>query len=217
MTKRKKRKRSPPSPRSRGKDGLTGRQRMFIAEYLVTHNASDAARKAGYTQKNAGVVGPRLLGNVRVAAAIEAAEAERFKRLQMSGDEILAELAHLGRSRLTRYLTYDRRGRLTFTPSADLADGEAAALKKVKRTKRTTITKSGDKIVEVTLELGLHDKVAPLKLLGQAGGVLKEQADVPPAADLEARDSVARKLAQLASRRADEVSGEPDGAGSPGA
>lgn len=212
MAKRKKRRRAAPKP----KDGLNRAQRMFVAEYLVTHNASDAARKAGYSPRTAHVQGCQLLKNPKVAAVITTAEQERFQRLQMTGDEILAELAHLGRSRLTNYLTYDRRGKLTFKPSVDLTDAESAALKKVKRTKRTTTTKSGDRIVEVSMEVGLHDKVTPLKLLGQAGGVLKEQADVPLDVEPEARESIRRKLADLAVRRDAEVPVEPDGTGSAG-
>lgn len=51
---------------------LTARQERFVAEFLICLNATKAAIKAGYAEKNADVQGPRLLGNVRVAAAVEA-------------------------------------------------------------------------------------------------------------------------------------------------
>jgi phage terminase small subunit len=49
---------------------LTPRQKRFIAEYLVDLNATNAAIRAGYSEKTAFVQGPRLLGNVRVASYI---------------------------------------------------------------------------------------------------------------------------------------------------
>jgi phage terminase small subunit len=51
---------------------LNPRQERFVQEYLIDLNATQAAIRAGYTGKNADVQGPRLLGNVGVAAAIEA-------------------------------------------------------------------------------------------------------------------------------------------------
>jgi phage terminase small subunit len=50
--------------------GLTPKQAKFVAEYLRTSNATDAARRAGYSKKNADVVGPRLLGQVGIREAI---------------------------------------------------------------------------------------------------------------------------------------------------
>lgn len=50
---------------------MNRKQRRFVAEYLKDQNATQAARRAGYSKKNANVVGPRLLANVGVKAAID--------------------------------------------------------------------------------------------------------------------------------------------------
>jgi len=50
----------------RGEKGLTPKQRIFCREYLLDLNATQAAIRAGYSQKTADPQGPRLLGNVRV-------------------------------------------------------------------------------------------------------------------------------------------------------
>ena len=50
---------------------LTPKQRSFIAEYVVDKNATQAAIRAGYSEKTADVQGPRLLGNVRVRELID--------------------------------------------------------------------------------------------------------------------------------------------------
>lgn len=56
---------------------LTLKQQAFVAEYLKSGNATEAVKAAGYqckSDKAAGVVGARLLGNVSVQGAIKAAK-----------------------------------------------------------------------------------------------------------------------------------------------
>jgi hypothetical protein len=49
---------------------MTPRQTRFVAEYLIDLNASQAAIRAGYSAHTAEQQGPRLLGNVEVAAVV---------------------------------------------------------------------------------------------------------------------------------------------------
>jgi phage terminase small subunit len=74
------------------KNRLTPKQARFVDEYLVDLNATAAARRAGYSEKTAEVQGPRLLGNVRVAAAIQAALQTRSKRTEVTQDYVVANL-----------------------------------------------------------------------------------------------------------------------------
>lgn len=58
---------------------LTLKQQAFVAEYLKSGNATEAVKAAGYqckSDKAAGVVGARLLGNVSVQGAIKEAKAK---------------------------------------------------------------------------------------------------------------------------------------------
>lgn len=50
---------------------MTDKQIKFCDEYLISCNATDAAKKAGYSQKTAYSQGQRLLKNVEVKAYIE--------------------------------------------------------------------------------------------------------------------------------------------------
>lgn len=54
---------------------MNERQRKFVDEYILTGNASESARRAGYSAKTAGSIGERLLKNVEVRAALD----ERIK------------------------------------------------------------------------------------------------------------------------------------------
>ncbi|MBV5322606.1 MAG: PBSX family phage terminase large subunit [Ilumatobacteraceae bacterium] len=72
---------------------LSSKQRVFADEYLKCFNASEAARRAGYTGRP-DVVGPRLLVNVGIKAIVNA----RIAKSQMSADEALKLLAEQGRA-----------------------------------------------------------------------------------------------------------------------
>ena len=78
---------------------LTERQRRFVEEYLISGNAADAARKAGYSDRVARSLGQRLLTDEypNVKAAIEAAQAERSKRKMVDADKVLDRLEHLSK------------------------------------------------------------------------------------------------------------------------
>lgn len=71
---------------------LTNKQRNFIDFYLVSWNASDAARRAGY-KSAANAVGSRLLANASIAAAIK----ERMAENAMQADEVLQRLGDQAR------------------------------------------------------------------------------------------------------------------------
>jgi phage terminase small subunit len=75
---------------------LTRKQLVFVAEYLKCWNASEAARLAGYSAKTAYAIGSRLLRNVEVKAAIDAA----VEQIQMSANEALIRNTQVGRGDL---------------------------------------------------------------------------------------------------------------------
>lgn len=92
---------------------LTPKQERFVQEYLIDLNATQAAIRAGYSQKTADVQGPRLLGNVRVARAINAAQAETAKRLNLSQDWVLQRLKDISDRCTQAEPVFDRQGEPT--------------------------------------------------------------------------------------------------------
>ena len=73
-------------------DKLTPRQRAFCDEYLVDLNATQAAIRAGYSQKGAHVRGSELLANHKVARAIAGKFEDRMKRVEVDQDYVLGVL-----------------------------------------------------------------------------------------------------------------------------
>ena len=72
---------------------LTLKRKQFVREWCVDFNATQAAIRAGYSEKTAGSQGHDLLKIPEIQAAI----AERLKKLCMTQDEVLGRLGQMGR------------------------------------------------------------------------------------------------------------------------
>lgn len=110
---------------------LTPKQEQFCLEYLIDLNASAAARRAGYAEKDADVQGPRLLGNVRVADRIASLKAERAKRTRLDGDKALREQARLAFSDIGDILDFSGQNP-TLRPARDIPPKARRAIASVK-------------------------------------------------------------------------------------
>lgn len=71
------------------KDKLTPKQDMFVKEYLVDLNATQAAVRAGYSAKTAEAIGLENLGKPRIKAAIDRAIKKRSDRTEIKADDVL--------------------------------------------------------------------------------------------------------------------------------
>ena len=71
---------------------LTAKQQVFVNEYLIDLNATQAAIRAGYSEKAAAEIGCENLIKPNIRDAIAEAQAERAKRTQIDADWVLREL-----------------------------------------------------------------------------------------------------------------------------
>ena len=76
-------------------DGLTDMQRLFVAEYLKSKNATEAAIKAGFSERSADKQGWQLLGKPRIANAIRRAMDRIEKRVMIAAENVLIELGKI--------------------------------------------------------------------------------------------------------------------------
>lgn len=74
---------------------LTKKQRLFVDEYLLDLNATQAAIRAGYSPRRATEIGYQLLQRPEVAQAIQAAMAERSKRTEVEADYVIRRLREI--------------------------------------------------------------------------------------------------------------------------
>ena len=68
---------------------LTPKQSRFVEEFMVDLNATQAAIRAGYSEKTARVIGPENLSKPACREAIERALAERAERTELTAAEVI--------------------------------------------------------------------------------------------------------------------------------
>lgn len=68
---------------------LTDKQTAFVREYLVDLNATQAAIRAGYSERTANAQAGRLLANVGIREAVENAQAKRARRVEIKAEDVL--------------------------------------------------------------------------------------------------------------------------------
>lgn len=155
---------------------LTAKQERFVAEYLIDLNATQAAKRAGYSEKTANEQGSRLLANAKVAAAVAEAQAKRSKRTNLTQDMVVSELARLGFYDIRKAVRWGAapvRGDedeliypVEMVASEDMDDDTAAAVSEV------SLTAQGVKIK-------MADKRAALEALLKHLGGVTDQSDAP--------------------------------------
>lgn len=152
---------------------LTAKQQIFIAEYLKCWNASEAARRAGYSEATANEQGSRLLANVSVSAEIERHKAEFI----MSAEEVSIRLTEQGRGDIGDFLTQDGDSITVDLPKAIEAQ-KTGLIKKLSQT-RTVRTRGDDETEEtVSTTIELYDRQAALVQIGKIHKMFTEKQEI---------------------------------------
>lgn len=71
---------------------MTPKQQRFVEEYLVDLNATQAAIRAGYSEKTAGAIGGENLEKPEIAAAIQTEMDKRSSRTEITADYVLQSI-----------------------------------------------------------------------------------------------------------------------------
>lgn len=158
------------SQRSRKTDKLTPKQALFVLEYLKDLNATEAAKRAGFSAKTAYAQGPELLKTPHVAAEIERAKRERDERTQVKLDQVIRELARVGFSDVRAL--FNENG--TMKKPHELTGDQAAAIAAIE------VDEIGvdGKVVGYTRKVKFWPKNGALELLGKHLGAFVEKHQV---------------------------------------
>ncbi len=146
---------------------LTTKQQVFVNEYLIDLNATQAAIRAGYSAKTADQQGSRLLANVKVQQKISEAMAERSKRTGINQDRIVLELARIGFVKMTDVV--DHYGQI----KDNATDDDLACIESIKYKRSDTDSGSS-----VEREVKIGSKLKALELLGKHLGMWNDKLDV---------------------------------------
>lgn len=74
---------------------LTPKQQRFVEEYLIDLNATQAAIRAGYSEKTAKVIAAQNLSKLNVQEAIEEAQNKRTEQTQIDAAYVLKRLVEI--------------------------------------------------------------------------------------------------------------------------
>lgn len=71
---------------------LTPKQAAFVREYMIDHNGTQAAIRAGYSARTANEQASRLLANVNIAWAVAKAQAELARKTETEAEWVRRRL-----------------------------------------------------------------------------------------------------------------------------
>ncbi len=74
---------------------LTAKQHMFCREYLIDLNATQAAIRAGYSEKTANRIAAQLLSKLDIQNRIAELKSERNDRMSIDADYVLRRLVEI--------------------------------------------------------------------------------------------------------------------------
>jgi phage terminase small subunit len=141
-------------------DRLNDKQRRFVQEYMIDLNATQAAIRAGYSEKTAGSQSFDLLQKPEIQDAISQAKSERASETKIDAAWVLKRLAAEADADVADL--YDEDGRLLPVNRWPKIwrQGLVAGLK-------TQVSEDGVAIIDVKLS----DRVRRLELIGKHIGV----------------------------------------------
>lgn len=187
---------------------MTARQRLFCDEYLIDLNATQAAIRAGYSEKYAHTNAAKLLQNTTIQEFIEKRKKDRIKRIEITQDAVLQEIALVAFAVTTDYIkvvereaTVEIDGKMI--PVLD-ADGNPVKYRTVEPVLTEELTEDQKKALSIVkkgrdgFDIKTHDKMKALEMLGKHLGLFDKNNegdnDVPDDGFLDALRSEAKSV-----------------------
>ena len=150
---------------------MTAKQQRFCDEYLIDLNATQAAIRAGYSEKTARVIAAENMSKPIIREYIDKRLADKEKELIADQDEVMKYLTSVMRREKKEHIVVTvQRETSTYVP-----DDEG-------KMRKQTIKEEVPEIVAIPSQLRDSNKAA--ELLGKAYGIYTERVDVDADAEL---------------------------------
>ena len=154
---------------------LTGKQQIFIDEYLKTYNATQAALVAGYSEKTAYSQGWENLRKPEIAEII----GQRITESAMGANEVLARLASFARGSLKPFLVQrPDDDQVTLDLTTSLAQDNIHLIKKITQKRTIRTGRDDEEIDEITMSIELIDPKSALDTLAKHHGLLVDRTEL---------------------------------------
>ena len=168
-------------------DLLTVKQRLFVREYLLDLNATQAAIRAGYSRHTASEIGYENLRKPKIMSAIEEA-LRQFGGITQT--RLIEELSRLAFSDIGNVVAWDNDVEHVSTAALGGRKGEAAGVTKV-ITFRVTVLPSAKidpaaraAVASISQGVGgemrikMHDKIPAIDKLARVLGMYRDKTNV---------------------------------------
>lgn len=143
---------------------LTAKQKRFCDEYLIDLNATQAAIRAGYSEKTAKQIGNENLTKPDIKEYIENRMAEKEKELIADQDEVMRYLTSVMRREKTESIVVTlNKETSTYVPDAE------------GKMRKQTVKEEVPQIVKIPAQLRDANKAA--ELLGKAYGIYTDRVE----------------------------------------
>ncbi len=140
---------------------LTEKQILFCHEYLIDLNATQAAIRAGYSEKTAGQTASRLLRNVKVQEYLQKIMNDKQSGLIATQDEVLETLTAVMRRQQKEQVVASERHRRSYF------DEEGRK-----------VTEDTEVPVTVEIDTKISDVNKAAELLGKRYGLFSDKVNV---------------------------------------
>lgn len=169
---------------------MTEKQIRFCEEYLVDLNATQAAIRAGYSEKRASEQAYQLLQKTTVQNFIQQRKADRIERTEITQDFVLRELMDMASVNATDYARIVEKHATVNVEGAEIqlydSEGNPVMYRTVEPVLTEELTEVQKKALAVIkkgrdgFEIKPYDKLKILELLGRHLGMWdkKTEADI---------------------------------------
>lgn len=148
---------------------LTRRRERFIAEYLIDLNSTQAAIRAGFSAKSAAQTGYKMLREPEIKAAVDAAQTEKLKKINIDTDWVLTRLARTADADIRKIFG----GRQLKKPE-DMDDDTAYAISSIE----VETERGPDGELKLVTKIKVWDKGRALMDIGRHLSMFKDKLDV---------------------------------------
>lgn len=148
---------------------ITPKQKKFCDEYIIDLNSTQAAVRAGYSEKTAMEQGYQLLQKTSVKEYIAQCMVDRAERVQIKQDDVLRELITIAMTNITDFVTIKANDEgqkiVDILETAKMDPSKVAAISEIRQTK------------EGFISIKMCDKLKALELLGRHLGMFTEKIE----------------------------------------
>ena len=137
---------------------LTDKQIRFCKEYIIDLNQTQAAIRAGYSEKTAYSIGNNLLKKVEIQSYIQELKKKRSEKIEITAEQVLIELKNWAMSDITETIG------LSPQQVKELPKEVRRLITKYKHTKRILPDDFG---TEETIELWFVSKEKALEMINR--------------------------------------------------